>query len=258
MPRLPRDTRPLAFIARYLWRHKAAYGVVVLAVLGAAAASVGERYSMKFLVDAMAGPGGFAVWQAIGIFVGCVGADNFLWRVGGFVAARTFPRIGAELRLDLFRHLIGHSTRYFNERLTGALSSRITTAANALYTVGNSLIWNILPPAAATLGALIALAAVAWQMAACLTLAAAVIALGVGIAGARGRTLHHLYADRAATVAGEIVDVIANHATVRLFGAAPGEVARLERALEGEAGAQRRALLYVERLRLLMPQPFGS
>jgi ATP-binding cassette, subfamily B, bacterial len=251
MQQLPRETRPLAFITRYLWRHRVAHGVVVLAVLGAVAASVGERYSMKFLVDAMAGPRGFAVWQAIGIFVVCVGADNFLWRAGGFVAARTFPRIGAELRLDLFRHLIGHSTRYFNERLTGALSSRITAAATALYTVGNSLIWNVLPPAAATVGALIALAAVAWPMAACLTLAAGAIGLGIGIAGARGRTLHHLYADRAATVAGDIVDIVSNHATVRLFGAAPREVARLERSLEGEAGAQRRALLYVERLRLV-------
>jgi ATP-binding cassette subfamily B protein len=251
MQRLPRETRPLTFIALYLWRHRVAHSVVVLAVLGAVAASVGERYSMKFLVDAMAGSGRLGVWPAIAIFVACVGADNFLWRIGGFVAARTFPRIGAELRLDLFRHLIGHSTRYFNERLTGALSSRISTAANALYTVGNSLIWNVLPPAAATVGALIALAAVAWPMAACLTLAAGIIALGIGIAGARGRTLHHLYADRAASVAGEIVDVVSNHATVRLFGAAPREAIRLERAMEGEAGAQRRALAYVERLRLI-------
>jgi ATP-binding cassette subfamily B protein len=251
MLRLPPNMRPLAFIARYVWRHRIAHGVVLLAVLGAVAASVGERYSMKFLVDAMAGPGGAAVWQAIAILVACIGADNFLWRVGGFAAARTFPRIGAELRRDLFSHLVDHSTRYFNERLTGALSSRISTAANALLTVGNGFIWNVLPPAAATVGALIALAAVAWPMAACLTLAAAAIALGIGIAGARGRALHHLYADRAASVAGEIVDVVSNHATVRLFGAAPREVRRLEGALEGEAGAQRCALVYVERLRLV-------
>ncbi|HVA14161.1 MAG TPA: ABC transporter ATP-binding protein, partial [Stellaceae bacterium] len=225
--------------------------MVLLAVLGAVAASIGERFSMKFLVDAMAGPRGFAVWRAIAIFVACVGADNFLWRIGGFVSARTFPRIGAELRLDLFSHLLGHSTRYFNERLTGALSSRISAAANALLTVSNSFIWNVLPPAAATVGALIGLATVAWQMAASLTLAAGAIAFGIGVAGARGRDLHRLYAGRAASVAGEIVDVVSNHATVRLFGAASREVMRLEGALEAEAGAQRRALVYVERLRLI-------
>lgn len=251
MQGLPRESRPLAFIIRYVRRHKIAHGAVLIAVLGAVAASVGERYSMKFIVDAMAGPRGSAVWRAIAIFVACVGADNFLWRIGGFVSARTFPRITAELRLDLFRHLLGHSTRYFNERLTGALSSRINAAANALLTVGNGFIWNVLPPAAATIGALIALAAVTWQMAACLTLAAAAIALGVGVAGARGRDLHRLYADRAASVAGEIVDVVSNHVTVRLFGAAPREVMRLEGAMAAEAGAQRHALIYVERLRLI-------
>ncbi|MGH7090343.1 MAG: ABC transporter transmembrane domain-containing protein, partial [Stellaceae bacterium] len=154
------DTRPLSFITRYLWRHRWAQGAVLLAVVGAVAASVGERYSMKFLVDAMAGPRHFAVWQAFAIFIACVGADNFLWRIGGFITARTFPRIAAEMRLDLFRHLLGHSTRYFNERLSGGLAARISNAANALFTVGNSFIWNVLPPAAATIGALIALGVV--------------------------------------------------------------------------------------------------
>jgi ATP-binding cassette subfamily B protein len=244
------ETRPLRFLARYLWRHRLAHGVVLLAVLGAVAASVGERYSMKFLVDAMAGKGRFGAWQAFGIFIVCVGADYFLWRVGGFVSARIFPRICADLRLDLFRHLIGHSTRYFNERLSGGLAARISNAANALFTVGNSFIWNVLPPAAATIGALIALAFVAWPMAVALTVASGLIAVGVAFAGVRGRSLHRNFADRAASVAGEIVDVVANHATVRVFGGGPREVDRLSRSLEGEMSAQQRALLHVERLRL--------
>ncbi len=245
------DGRPLAFIARYLWRHRVSQGIVLLSVIGAATASVGARYSMKFLVDAMAaGPHGGGVWRALAIFVACIGGDFFLWRVAGVATARAFPKIGAELRLDLFHHLMGHSTRYFNERFSGALASRITAAANALYTVGNGFIWNVLPPAAGTIGALVALGAVQWQMAVALTLAAAVIAIGMGIAAARGRVLHHAFADRAASVAGEIIDVVANHAIVRLFGSARREASRLAEAIGGEAAAQRNALLHIERLRL--------
>jgi ABC-type multidrug transport system fused ATPase/permease subunit len=181
------DNRPLAFIGRYLWRHRVSQGIVLLAVLGASASSVGARYSMKFLVDAMAaGPHAGAVWRALAIFVIFIGGDFFLWRVAGYAAAKALPHIGAELRLDLFRHLIGHSARYFNERFSGALASRVTAAATALYTVANGFIWNVLPPAAGTIGALVALGAVQWQMAAALTLAAAVIATGIGIAAARG------------------------------------------------------------------------
>jgi ATP-binding cassette, subfamily B, bacterial len=243
------DARPLSYIARYTARHRGAHALILLAILGAVAGSVGERYSMKFIVDGMAAANPRQVWAAVAIFFACVGADNLLWRVGGFVAARCFPRICAELKLDLFRHLIGHSTRYFNGRLSGALSSRITTAASALYTVGNSFMWNVLPPAAATVGALVALGSVAWQMAVALALVSAGIAAFIAIAGARGRALHHDFADRAATVAGEIVDIVANHATVRIFGAAPRETARLASAMDSEAGAQRRSLFYIERLR---------
>ncbi|HZT50712.1 MAG TPA: ABC transporter ATP-binding protein, partial [Stellaceae bacterium] len=241
----------MAVVARYLWQHRVSQGVVLLAVLSAAAASVAARYSMKFLVDAVAaGPYGDAAWRALAIFVVAVGGDFFLWRIAGFAAARTFPRIGAELRLDLFQHVIGHSTRYYNERFSGALASRITAAATALFTVGNSFIWNVLPPAAATVGALVALAAVDWRMALAMTVSAAVIAVGISIAAARGRPLHHVFADRAAAVAGEIIDIIANHATVRVFGAARRETARLADAVNGEAAAQHRALLHIERLRL--------
>jgi ATP-binding cassette, subfamily B, bacterial len=251
MRRSPTDTRPLPFIARYVWRHRYAHAAILAAILGAVCGSIGERYSMKFIVDGMASSSPRLVWLAVAVFFACVGADNLLWRVGGFIAARCFPRICADLKLDLFRHLIGHSIRYFNERLSGALSSRVTTAATALYTVGNALMWNVLPPAAATVGALIALGSVAWQMAAALTVIAAAIAVGIGIAGVRGHALHHDFANRAAGVAGEIVDIVANHATVRIFGAEPRETARLADAMDSEVGAQRRALSYIERLRLV-------
>src|SRR5579875_3432724 len=118
------NERPLAFIARYLWRYRTAHALVLVSVVGAAVASVGARYSIKFLVDAMAhGPSAIAsTWSAFVIFAACVGADNLLWRVAGFAAARSFPAVGADLRLDLFRHLLGHSARYFNARFSGALA----------------------------------------------------------------------------------------------------------------------------------------
>src|SRR6185437_441977 len=120
------SSKPVALIARYLWRHRIAHAVVILAILGAVAASVAARYSMKFLVDTMTADHSHmaGVWQAVAIFTACVGADNVLWRVAGWAGAGAFPAIGAELRLDLFRHLLGQSSRYFNERFSGALAGR--------------------------------------------------------------------------------------------------------------------------------------
>jgi len=252
MRRLAPERQPLLYIARYIWRHRTAHGVIVLAVIGAAVASVGARYSLKYLVDAMGdGPGRLAaVWSAVVIFGVCVAADNLLWRVGGWVAARVFPAIGAELRLDLLDHLLGQSARYFNDRFSGALASRVMTVSNGIFTLGNLFIWNVLPAAAATIGAIVGLATVDLWMAVALAVAAAVVAIGIAAASARGRPLNQAFAERAAEVGGEVVDVVANHGIVRVFANRARETARLGGAMRGEATAQRRALLYIEKLRL--------
>lgn len=244
--------QPWSFIARYLWRYRAAYSVIVVAIIGAACASVAARYSMKFLVDAMAqGPTNLdGVWTAGAIFVACVGADSFLWRIAGVAGAYAFPAVGAELRKDLFSHLLGQSTRYFNNRFSGALASRITTVASELFTVENAFTWNVLPAAAATIGALIGLSTVRWQMAAALTGAAAAVAFGIGYAAVRGRSLNLTFARRSSDVSGHIIDAVTNHSAVRAFAGRQREVAHVGLTLEGEAESQRRALLYIERLRL--------
>src|SRR5216683_1644855 len=229
-------SKPIALISRYLWRHRIAHALVILAILGAVAASVAARYSMKFIVDAMTEDRAHlaGVWQAVLIFTACVGADNVLWRVAGWAGASAFPAIGAELRLDLFSHLLGQSNRYFNERFSGALAGRVSTAANGVFTLENTFTWNVLPAAAATLGAVIGLGTVRWEIAAALAVAAAAIALGIAYAAARGGPLNHAFAERAAEVSGEIVDAVTNHSIVRVFANRARETARLEQALAAE------------------------
>ena len=138
--------KPLAFIVSYVWRHRGSHFVVLLSVIAAATASVGARYSMKWLVDAIsAGPGEMAtLWLVVAVFTLFVGADNLLWRVAGWAAASTFPRVGCELRLDLFKHLLGQSARYFGDRFTGALANRITAGVIlASLILGASLLMRI-------------------------------------------------------------------------------------------------------------------
>lgn len=244
--------RPLALIANYVWRHRWLHSLVLIAVVAAALASVGARYSMKYLVDAVAtGPDQMGtIWAVLAVFVGFVGADNMLWRLAGWAAARAFPSVGLDLRLDLFKHLLGQSARYFSERFAGALANRITAAATAVFTIESTFTWNVLPPAAAIVGALASLLLVEWHMAVVLTIITGLVALVMAGAALRGRPLHHALAGRAAAVGGDIVDVVTNHGTVRAFAAAPREYERLSEGLNEEVIAHRCALIYMERLRL--------
>src|SRR6185437_2841136 len=114
---------------------------------------------------------------------------------------------------------------------------------------GDPVHLNVLPAAAATLGAVIGLGTVRWEIAAALAAAAVVVAVGIAFAALRAGPLNHLFAERAAEVTGDIVDAVTNHSIVRVFANRARETSRLAQALAGETQAHRRALVYIERLR---------
>ena len=147
--------RPYAFMLRYVRRRALSHAAILAAVLGAVACSVTTQYGVKYLVDALSAPNGAnAVWVAFALLVALIAADNLLWRLAGWIASSTFVRVTGDLRRDLFRHLTGHAPSYFADRLPGMLTSRITATSNAVFTVENMFIWNVLPPCVATVAAI--------------------------------------------------------------------------------------------------------
>ena len=245
--------RPVAFFLRYIRLRRISHAVILAAVLAAVICSVSTQYGVKFLVDTLSGKSGGAgnIWTAFALLLSLIAADNLLWRVASWTASYTFVAVTGDLRSDLFRHLTGHAPSYFTERLPGMLTSRITATSNAVFTVENMFVWNVLPPCVATLGAIVFVTTVSWQMAAGLTLIAAILVLAMFRLAAAGRPLHHDFADKAAAVDGEMVDVVGNMPLVRAFGGLKREYGRFDGTVGREMGARRRSLLYLEKVRLL-------
>ena len=244
--------RPIAFLLRYVRRRAFAHAAILIAVVGAVGCSVSSQYGVKFLVDTLsAGPHGTAVWLAFAILVSLIAADNLLWRLAGWIASHAFVGVTGDLRSELFRHLTGHAPSYFAQRLSGTLTGRVTATSNAAFAVENLFIWNILPPCAATVGAIAYLAAVSLPMAAALTGISAIVMLILLRLAARGTPLHHGFAHQAARVEGELADVIGNMPLVRTFGAIGREHHRFDRTVDREMSARRRSLQYLEGLRLV-------
>ena len=244
-------SRPLAFFWRYLLKRPAAHSAILLAVLSAVGCSVSQQYGIKFLVDTLAGGPSAPIWRPFVLLVILIAGDNLFWRVGGVIASRTFVGVTGDVRADLFRHLTGHAPNFFNERLPGMLSGRITATSNAVFTVENMLMWNVLPPCLATLGAIGFLALVSPTMTATLAVVAAVLACILFRLAAAGTPLHRGFADKAARVDGEMVDVIGNMQLVRAFGGLAREHKRFDAAVGQEMAARSKSLLYLEKLRLL-------
>src|ERR1700737_3394890 len=68
---------------------------------------------------------------------------------------------------------------------------------------------------------------------------------------AAGRPLHHEFAEEAAAVDGEMVDIVGNLPLVWAFCGLGREHRRLDATIDREMAARRRSLLYLEKLRLL-------
>ncbi len=244
--------RPVAFLLRYVKLQPVSHFIILICVLGAVGFSVSTQYGIKFLVDCLSQgtPGRTNPWYALALLAGFIAADNLLWRVAGWIAASTFVRVTGDLRRELFEHLMGHSTSYFSSRLPGVLTSRVTATSNAAFTIENMFIWNVLPPCVATLGAIGFIATVSLKMAACLAVIAAVVVTVIFRIAAKGKPVHHDFADKAAAVDGEITDVVGNVLLVKAFGGLAHERRRFANKIGQELTARRRSLLYLEKLRL--------
>ena len=246
------QTRPVGFIGRYVRARWLTHALIAGVVLCAVGCSVSTQYGVKHLVDTLSksdahssGP-----WQAFALLVGLIAADNLLWRVASFVASFTFVRVTGDLRRELFRHLTSHPPSYFSDRVPGALTSRVTATSNAVFTVENMFVWNLLPQCTATIMAIVFLLAVNVTMALTMIgVASVVIVIMIKIAAA-GRPLHHDFAEKAAAVDGEMIDVVGNMALVKAFSGIRREHSRFEATLGHELTARRRSLIYLEKLRL--------
>ncbi|HWE18617.1 MAG TPA: ABC transporter ATP-binding protein [Hyphomicrobiaceae bacterium] len=245
--------RPLAFSWRFVRRRGLAHAVILTAVALAVICSIFTQYGVKVLVDTLSLPqrSPAAVWHAFALLVALIAADNLLWRLASWVGNSAFANVTGDVRRDLFRHLTGHAPSYFTAWQPGMLTSRVSATSNAMFTVENLLVWNVLPPCMATFWAIALVGTVSWAMAAGLVVVAALVIGAMFLWAAAGKPLHREFASRAAAVDGELTDVVGNMAMVKAFGGILREHHRFDATIGQEVEARQRSLRYLERLRIV-------
>ena len=246
--------RPLRFLFRYIRQHPLGHAIVLVSVLLAVGCSVSTQFGMKHLIDVVSmgqEKGAPLVWGAFALLCALVAADNLLWRVAGYAGHITFVAVTGDIRRDLFAYLSGHAPGFFASRLPGGLASRVSSSANNAFIVLNTAVWSVIPPIVAVALSIAFIGSVNLRLA--LGLLALALLLGVLIftLARRGTPLHRRYAEDAAGVDGELVDVISNFNVMRAFGATAREQFRLAGIIGVEMGSRRRSLFYLEHLRLI-------
>jgi ATP-binding cassette subfamily B protein len=244
--------RPVAFFFRYIRSRSVSHFIIVITVVLAVGFSVATQYGVKLLVDVLANDpiNAAGAWSAFGLVAALIAADNLSWRVASWIGNSTFVGVTGDVRRDLFRHLTGHAPSFFASRPPGSLTSRVTATSNALFTVENMLVWNVLPPCMALVFAIAFVSTVSWPMAMTLVVVAGLAVVIMFQRAAAGEPLHHEFASKAAAVDGEMTDVVGNMAVVKAFGALMREHRRFDATIEMELNARRKSLFYLERLRI--------
>ena len=203
------------------------------------------------LVDALSDPSKHGtVWAAFALLIAFIAADNLAWRLAAWIGHATFSGVTGRVRRKLFGHLTGHAPSFFQGQAPGALTSRITATANALYTAETVVTFNCMPPLVATVVSIIYLTTVSVSIALVLTGIVAVVVVIMFYWAARGTPLHHGYAREAANVDGDMIDVVSNISVVKSFGRMRSEHRRLGGVIGREIRARKESLYFLERLRI--------
>ena len=131
------------------------------------------------------------------------------------------------------------------------MASRITATSNAVFTLENMFVWNVMPQCAAALGAILFVSTVSIPMALMLAGISTVMIIALFKIAAAGKPLHQDFAAKAANVDGEMVDVVGNMSLVKSFGQLPHEYRRFGKTVGKEITARQRSVLYLERVRVI-------
>src|SRR6267154_4600374 len=185
----------IRFLARYVRRRILSHAIVLGAVLAAVICAVGSQYAVKHLVDVLSTqhPATYRLWSAVALLLALVAGDNLLWRLAGWVSTHAFVAVGGDMQLELFDHLSGQGTRYFVERFPGALAGRITAAANAAWTIENSLTWTTIPPGIAVILSILVLGTINWHLTVVLLVVVSLLGAAIAWLASQGRELHQSF-----------------------------------------------------------------
>ena len=241
-----------AFVIHYLRSRPGQFLALFGVVLCASACAVGVQYGMKLIIDAMTSASGrkLAIHLALFVFIGLVALESLLWRLSGWLGSRATLAVGVDIKLDLFSHLAGHSLRYFQEQLAGALGHRLTATSGAFGALVSRMVWDVAPPVVNFIGALALFATLDGGMTTALAGFVALTTAALIGFGLRGGRHHRTFARRSSEAGGELMDVINNMVAVKAFSARERERARLHQTFGQESDAHGRSWMYNEKIRL--------
>ncbi len=139
------------------------------------------------------------------------------FRCKGFLQAKAFPQLEADIRMGMFNHIMRHSPKYFNSHFSGSLSNKINDMTIQVTLILQNMLTLFLPTIATSILTIFFFAQVNTLFA---LIAAAWITIHFSICLAFSKRCARLSAEHGearSSLAGKIVDSLSNNFAVNLF-----------------------------------------
>jgi len=144
---LPRN--PVAFTWWATRGHRTLMAVCWSAVVCGIIASRFEFYFISQLIDfatefSKGNDTLSSIWTTTLLLVGLYLLGELLWRTSGFTAQKWMTSTYAQVYDGLFKYLTGHSASYFQDRFAGAITNKITNAAQGVLGLLQITTWQFI------------------------------------------------------------------------------------------------------------------
>lgn len=180
-------------------------------------------YALKLIIDGISENGHQRdkIFQIISPALWIGGAGWFAFamviRAQHWWQSRVIPRFEAQIRMEVFEHLMRHSHRFFADQLAGKLANKVSDLPRALESIRMVLCWNVVATSSVVISSLIIMGYVnpmfAWIF-------GVWISVHVALALRMARLVNQasaINADDKTSLNGAIVDTLSNMTSVRLF-----------------------------------------
>ena len=231
-------------IFRLAWPYRLRLGAaVVLTILGAAVALV-VPLGLRELVDAVFQDENRALLDTLALaLVGLFLARSAAAFGGKYLLGWTGERVVADLRKKVYRHLHRQSLRFFEDRRTGDLTSRLTNDVGSVRSAVKDALPNFLSQSLSLVGSVALMVVLNWRLSLIIFL---IVPAVTGLAVYFGRKIRGLardIQDRLADTTAVAEEALAAIRVVKAFARSDYEVTRYNDAVEDLFGTARHRVL---------------
>ncbi len=225
--------RPLLRLWPYLWRYRSHLLAASVALLFAAAATLSLPLALRYLIDAVFGPGPtpdldpyFLAVFGVAVVMAFATASRY------FFVTWIGERVVADLRKAVYSHVLSLSPVFYERMRTGEVLSRLTTDTTLIQSVIGSSVSIVLRNLLVFTGGLFMLMVTSPRLTLMILLLIPMVILPILYYGRRVRSLSRASQDRVADTSSLAQQVLSAMTTVQAYNREPFEGARYARAVE--------------------------